>query len=50
MAVKKHLSRAWLYRQYIILRRNVDDIAEECDVDRRTIYRQLNTFKIIKKR
>ncbi|WMI33472.1 helix-turn-helix DNA binding domain protein [Streptomyces phage Phredrick] len=50
MAVKKHRSRTWLYRQYIVLRRSVDEIAEECNVDKRTIYRQLETFEIVKKR
>jgi hypothetical protein len=50
MSVKKYLSRPWLYRQFVVLKRDVDEIAEECNVNRRTIYRKLEDFGIVKKR
>ncbi|XAO35271.1 helix-turn-helix DNA binding domain protein [Streptomyces phage Francob] len=50
MSVKKYLSRDWLYRQFVVLKRDIDDIAEECGVNRRTIYRKLEVFEIVKKR
>jgi transcriptional regulator of acetoin/glycerol metabolism len=50
MSAKKYLSKAWLYRQFVVLKRDADAIAEECGVNRRTIYRKLEDFGIVKKR
>jgi hypothetical protein len=50
MSAKKYLSRVWLHRQVVVLRRKPEDIAEECGVTVRQIYRKLEDFKIVKKR
>ncbi|QNN99180.1 helix-turn-helix DNA-binding domain protein [Streptomyces phage Faust] len=46
MSAKKYRSEKWLRKRYVIERKSIDDIAEECGVSKMTISRALSTFKI----
>lgn len=50
MSVKKYLSRAWLVKRFLVDKKTIDEIAQECGVQPMTIRRQLNKFELIKKR
>lgn len=50
MQVKKYRSRDWLYRRFLIDKKTPVEIAEECGVEKITIYRYLEKFQLIKKR
>lgn len=41
-------SKAWMYRQYMVLRKSPEEIANETGASRATIYRKLREFELIK--
>jgi len=48
--MKIYQSKDWLYRRYVVQRKTVTQIAEECKVSAMTIQRYLEQFGLIKKR
>lgn len=48
--MKLYQSKDWLYRRYVVQRKTVTQIAEECKVSAMTIQRYLEQFGLIKKR
>lgn len=48
--MKFYQSREWLHRRYVIQKKNVVEIAKECNVSAMTIQRYLEQFGLIKKR
>ena len=46
MKVKRYNSKTWLVRQLYREQKSPEDIAKECGVDVRTIYRKIDEFKI----
>jgi len=48
--MKLYQSQTWLYRRYIVQKKSVTEIAEECKVSAMTIQRYLEKFGLIKKR
>ena len=48
MGAKLYLSKVWLRRQFLVLRKSPELIAEEQNVSKMTIYRKLREFKLIK--
>lgn len=48
--MKLYQSKEWLYRRYVVQRKNVTEIAEECKVSAMTIQRYLEKFGLIKRR
>jgi len=48
--MKLYQSKDWLYRRYVVQRKTVTQIAEECKVSAMTIQRYLEQFELIKKR
>lgn len=49
MPVKKYLSRDWLRLQFVVKKRSISSIAEECNVTDMTIRRNLEKFNLIRK-
>ncbi len=47
--MKLYQSKEWLYRRYIVQKKNVTEIALECKVSAMTIQRHLEKFGLIKK-
>ncbi len=48
--MKLYQSEVWLYRKYVVQKKTVTEIAEECKVSAMTIQRYLDQFGLIKKR
>jgi DeoR/GlpR family transcriptional regulator of sugar metabolism len=48
--MKLYQSRDWLHRRYVVQKKTVTEIAEECKVSAMTIQRYLDQFGLIKKR
>ena len=48
--MKLYQSKDWLYRRYVVQKKNIAEIAKECDVSLMTIQRYLDQFGLIKKR
>ena len=48
--MKLYQSKDWLHRRYIVQKRTVIEIGEECKVSAMTIQRYLEKFGLIKKR
>ena len=48
--MKLYQSEVWLYRKYVVQKKTVTEIAEECKVSAMTIQRALDKFGLIKKR
>jgi DNA-binding MurR/RpiR family transcriptional regulator len=48
--MKLYQSKDWLYRRYIVQKKNVTEIAKECGVSAMTIQRYLDQFGFNKKR
>jgi DeoR/GlpR family transcriptional regulator of sugar metabolism len=48
--MKLYQSKDWLHRRYVVQKKTVTEIAEECKVSAMTIQRYLDQFGLIKKR
>ena len=48
--MKLYQSEVWLYRKYVVQKKTVTEIAEECKVSAMTIQRYLDKFKLIRRR
>ena len=48
--MKLYESKGWLYRRYIVQKKNIKEIAEEAGCSHMTIQRYLEKFGLIKKR
>ena len=48
--MKLYQSQTWIYRRYVVQKKTVTEIAEECKVSAMTIQRALDKFGLIKKR
>ena len=48
--MKLYQSKDWLHRRYVVQKKTVTEIAEECKVSAMTIQRHLDQFGLIKKR
>ena len=48
--MKYYQSHPWLYRRYVVQKKNIVEIAKECGVSPMTIQRYLEKFGLIKKR
>ena len=48
--MKLYQSKDWLYRRYVVQKKNVTEIGIECGVSAMTIQRYLEKFGLIKKR
>lgn len=48
--MKFYQSKEWLYRRYVVQKKNITEIAKECGVSVMTIQRYLEQFGLIKKR
>jgi DNA-binding MurR/RpiR family transcriptional regulator len=48
--MKLYQSKDWLHRRYVVQKKTVTEIAEECKVSAMTIQRALDKFGLIKKR
>ena len=48
--MKYYQSEEWLYRRYVVQKKTITEIAEECKVSAMTIQRYLDQFGLIKKR
>jgi DNA-binding MurR/RpiR family transcriptional regulator len=48
--MKLYESKEWLYRRYIVQKKNIKEIAEEANCSHMTIQRYLERFGLIKKR
>jgi DeoR/GlpR family transcriptional regulator of sugar metabolism len=48
--MKLYQSKDWLHRRYVVKKKTVTEIAEECKVSAMTIQRYLDQFGLIKKR
>ena len=48
--MKLYQNREWLHRRYVVQKKTVTEIAEECKVSAMTIQRYLEQFGLIKKR
>lgn len=47
--MKHYQSKEWLYRRYVEQKKNVIEIAKECNVSTMTIQRYLEKFELIRK-
>jgi DNA-binding MurR/RpiR family transcriptional regulator len=47
--MKLYKNKDWLYRRYVVQKKKLQEIADECGVSVMTISRQLQTFGISKK-
>jgi hypothetical protein len=45
---KLYQSKTWLTKRYIIDRKNIEDIAKECETSHQTVYRYLVEFDLIR--
>ena len=48
--MKLYQSKEWLFRRYVVQKKTVTEIADECKVSAMTIQRALDKFGLIKKR
>jgi DNA-binding MurR/RpiR family transcriptional regulator len=48
--MKLYQSKDWLHRRYVVQKKTITEIAEECKVSAMTIQRYLDQFGLIKKR
>jgi len=48
--MKLYQSKDWLYRRYVVQKKTVTEISNECKVSAMTIQRYLEKFGLIKKR
>ena len=48
--MKLYQSKEWLFRRYVVQKKTVTEIADECKVYAMTIQRALDKFGLIKKR
>jgi DeoR/GlpR family transcriptional regulator of sugar metabolism len=48
--MKLYQSQTWLYRRYVVQKKTVTEIADECKVSAMTIQRYLEKFGMIKRR
>jgi DNA-binding MurR/RpiR family transcriptional regulator len=48
--MKYYQSKEWLHRRYVLQKKNITEIAKECNVSAMTIQRYLDQFGLIKKR
>jgi hypothetical protein len=48
--MKLYESKEWLYRRYVVQKKNIKEIAEEAGCSHMTIQRYLEKFGLIKKR
>jgi DNA-binding MurR/RpiR family transcriptional regulator len=48
--MKLYESKEWLYRRYVVQKKNIKEIAEESGCSHMTIQRYLEKFGLIKKR
>jgi DeoR/GlpR family transcriptional regulator of sugar metabolism len=48
--MKLYQSKEWLFRRYVVQKKTVTEIAEECKVSAMTIQRYLEKFQLIKRR
>jgi len=48
--MKLYQSKDWLHRRYVVQKKTVTEIAEECQVSAMTIQRYLEQFKLIRRR
>jgi DeoR/GlpR family transcriptional regulator of sugar metabolism len=48
--MKLYQSHPWLYRRYVVQKKTVTEIADECKVSAMTIQRYLEKFQLIKRR
>ena len=48
--MKLYQSKDWLHRRYVIQKKTVTEIADECKVSAMTIQRYLDQFKLIRRR
>jgi DeoR/GlpR family transcriptional regulator of sugar metabolism len=48
--MKYYQNKEWLHRRYVVQKKTVTEIAEECKVSAMTIQRYLDQFGLIKKR
>jgi DeoR/GlpR family transcriptional regulator of sugar metabolism len=48
--MKYYQNKEWLHRRYVVQKKTVTEIAEECNVSAMTIQRYLDQFGLIKKR
>jgi DNA-binding MurR/RpiR family transcriptional regulator len=47
--MKLYQSKDWLYRRYIVQKKNITEIAKECEVSAMTIQRYLEKFNLMRK-
>ena len=48
--MKLYQSKEWLFRRYVVQKKTVTEIADECKVSAMTIQRALDKFQLIKRR
>ena len=48
--MKLYQSQTWMYRRYVVQKKTVTEIAEECKASAMTIQRALDKFGLVKKR
>jgi DeoR/GlpR family transcriptional regulator of sugar metabolism len=48
--MKLYQSQPWMYRRYVVQKKTVTEIADECKVSAMTIQRYLEKFQLIKRR
>ncbi len=48
--MKLYQSKDWLHRRYVVQKKTVTEIAEECGVSAMTIQRYLEKFQLIRRR
>jgi len=48
--MKLYQSQTWLHRRYVVQKKTVTEIAEECKVSAMTIQRYLEKFQLIRRR
>jgi DNA-binding MurR/RpiR family transcriptional regulator len=48
--MKLYQSKEWLFRRYVVQKKTMTEIADECNVSAMTIQRYLDQFGLIKKR
>jgi DNA-directed RNA polymerase specialized sigma subunit len=47
--MKLYQNKDWLYRRYVVQKKTLKEIAEECNVSMMTISRQLQIFAITRR-
>ena len=48
--LKFYQNKEWLYRRYVVQKKTVTEIADECKVSAMTIQRYLEKFQLIRRR